>query len=179
MSRYNLPMPRAVKKSATKPERDILQLIAAEDHRPQHTSRRIGIHTSTAGGVEPPPSAPGAWVATPFRSSAPARACGGPTTSPPSSARPWPGCARIRPEAAGHPRQLPHQCRGNNCEFLEKSVGAFRAELERAVSLGAEYVVLHPGSYRGCSREEGLSNACAAIARATEGSTWRSTGSRC
>jgi len=50
-------MPRAVKKSATSPERDILKLISASEHRPQpgshlSTSRRIGIHTSTAGGVD-------------------------------------------------------------------------------------------------------------------------------
>jgi deoxyribonuclease-4 len=58
---------------------------------------------------------------------------------------------------------------GMNCEILEKSVSAFRAEMERAISLGAEYVVLHPGSYRGCSREEGLANACKAILRACDG----------
>src|SRR6202051_3921505 len=52
-------MPRAVKKSATTPERDILKLIAAAEHRPQPASRRIGIHTSTAGGVET--SAERAW----------------------------------------------------------------------------------------------------------------------
>ena len=45
---------------------------------------------------------------------------------------------------------------GTNPEMLEKSVSAFRAEMERAISLHAEYVVLHPGSFRDCSREEGL-----------------------
>ncbi len=37
---------------STKPEKDILKLIPASEHRPQPSSRRIGIHTSTAGGVE-------------------------------------------------------------------------------------------------------------------------------
>ena len=58
---------------------------------------------------------------------------------------------------------------GTNPEMLEKSVAAFRAEMERAISLRAEYVVLHPGSFRGCSRQEGLANACAALARAADG----------
>jgi len=58
---------------------------------------------------------------------------------------------------------------GTNPEMLEKSVSAFRAEMERAISLHAEYVVLHPGSFRDCGREQGLANACAAIARAADG----------
>ncbi len=41
-------------------------------------------------------------------------------------------------------------------EFHRKSVAAFRGELERALALCAEYLVLHPGSFRGRSREEGL-----------------------
>lgn len=38
----------------------------------------------------------------------------------------------------------------------ERSVEAFRAELERAVTLGAEYLVLHPGSHRGQTVERAL-----------------------
>lgn len=37
-----------------------------------------------------------------------------------------------------------------------KSVAAFRAELERAAALGADYLVAHPGSYRGQTLEEGI-----------------------
>jgi len=37
-----------------------------------------------------------------------------------------------------------------------KSVEAFRGELERAISIGAEYLVAHPGNYRGQSREQGI-----------------------
>jgi deoxyribonuclease-4 len=58
---------------------------------------------------------------------------------------------------------------GTNPEILEKSVSALRAEMERGISLHAEYVVLHPGSFRSCSREEGIANACEAIARASDG----------
>jgi deoxyribonuclease-4 len=34
-------------------------------------------------------------------------------------------------------------------EVREKSVAAFRGEIERALALGAEYLVLHPGSWKG------------------------------
>ncbi len=37
-----------------------------------------------------------------------------------------------------------------------KSIAAFRGELERAHAIGAEYLVLHPGSYRGHTPEEGI-----------------------
>lgn len=37
-----------------------------------------------------------------------------------------------------------------------KSIDAFRGELERAHAIGAEYLVLHPGSYKGASIEQGI-----------------------
>jgi deoxyribonuclease-4 len=37
-----------------------------------------------------------------------------------------------------------------------KSIACFRAELERAAAIGAEFLVVHPGSYRGSSVEEGI-----------------------
>ena len=42
-------MPRAVAKSV---EKDILKLIPPPAKPPRLTHRRIGIHTSTAGGVD-------------------------------------------------------------------------------------------------------------------------------
>jgi deoxyribonuclease-4 len=48
-------------------------------------------------------------------------------------------------------------------------VEAFRGELERALALCAEYLVLHPGSFRGGSREEGLDRVAAAIQVAARG----------
>ena len=49
------------------------------------------------------------------------------------------------------------------------SIKAFRGEVERALALGAEYLVLHPGSWRGMTREQGLELAAESIQRATEG----------
>src|SRR5271165_5266647 len=54
-------------------------------------------------------------------------------------------------------------------EVRKKSVAAFRGEIERALALGAEYLVLHPGSWRGLTREEGLALAAESIAEAING----------
>jgi deoxyribonuclease-4 len=56
-----------------------------------------------------------------------------------------------------------------NQTFLQKSVQAFRSELERALALCADYLVLHPGSFRGMSREEGLARVVESLSAAAEG----------
>jgi deoxyribonuclease-4 len=53
--------------------------------------------------------------------------------------------------------------------FLKKSIEAFRGELQRALAVCAEYLVLHPGSFRGADREAGLLQTAAAIAAAAQG----------
>jgi deoxyribonuclease-4 len=53
--------------------------------------------------------------------------------------------------------------------FLKKSIEAFRGEIERALAVCAEYLVLHPGSFRGTDREKGLMQTAAAIAAAAHG----------
>ena len=58
-------------------------------------------------------------------------------------------------------------------EVREKSVTAFRGEIERALALGAEYLVLHPGSWKGLTRDEGLRLAAESIARAIDGLAWQ------
>jgi deoxyribonuclease-4 len=50
-----------------------------------------------------------------------------------------------------------------------KSIAAFREELERAAAIGAEYLVLHPGSYRGRSVEEGVADFVTALRDAATG----------
>lgn len=51
-----------------------------------------------------------------------------------------------------------------------KSIDAFRGEIERAEAIGAEYLVVHPGSYRGQSVEEGIAAVALALRDAAEGS---------
>src|SRR5437660_2578914 len=53
--------------------------------------------------------------------------------------------------------------------FLKKSIEAFQREIERALTLCAEYLVLHAGSFRGMDREKGLLQTAAAIAAASRG----------
>lgn len=61
-------------------------------------------------------------------------------------------------------------------DFRDKSVTAFRGEIERALDFGAEYLVLHPGSWKGMTRDEGLRLAAESIERAMEGIAWQGTG---
>ena len=49
------------------------------------------------------------------------------------------------------------------------SVAAFRGEVERALALGAEYLVLHPGSWKGLTRDEGVRLAAESIEKAIDG----------
>lgn len=56
----------------------------------------------------------------------------------------------------------------------QKSIVAFRGELERAAAIGAEYLVLHPGNYKGRSVEEGIAAFALALAEAAQGFVFRS-----
>jgi deoxyribonuclease IV len=59
-------------------------------------------------------------------------------------------------------------------EIRAKSIAAFRGELDRAAAIGAEYLVLHPGHYRGRSVEEGIATFVLGLKEAAEG--FRSSG---
>ena len=54
-------------------------------------------------------------------------------------------------------------------EIRRKSIEAFRGELVRAIAIGAEYLVAHPGNYKGLSIEQGIHNVLAGIAEAAQG----------
>jgi deoxyribonuclease-4 len=60
-------------------------------------------------------------------------------------------------------------------EVREKSIACLRLEIERALTLGADHLVLHPGSWKGLSRSEGLRLAAESIERAVDGIPWQST----
>jgi deoxyribonuclease-4 len=51
----------------------------------------------------------------------------------------------------------------------DKSIAAFRGELERAAVIGADYLVLHPGNYRGRSCEDGIASFAIALHEASKG----------
>ena len=55
-------------------------------------------------------------------------------------------------------------------EFIRtKSVEAFRGELERAIAIGAEYLIAHPGNYKGLTIERGILNVLEGVAEAARG----------
>lgn len=74
-----------------------------------------------------------------------------------------------------HTSYLVNVC-SQSSETREKSVAAFRGEIERALAFGAEYLVLHPGSWKGLTRDEGLKLAADSIERAIDGLPWQGTG---
>jgi deoxyribonuclease-4 len=58
----------------------------------------------------------------------------------------------------------------------EKSIDAFTGELQRALLIGADYLVAHPGNYKGQTVEQGMLNVAEAVAlawRAVDGSLKR------
>ena len=136
---------------------------------PLTTSRRIGIHTSIAGGVENAAARAYRLGCNTFQIF---------STSP----RQWQpySLAKSQCDTMSQLRQkydlnplVIHSnylinLAGINPSFLKKSIAAFRGELERALALCANYLVLHPGSFRGSSREDGLHRAAVSIAQASE-----------
>jgi deoxyribonuclease-4 len=57
----------------------------------------------------------------------------------------------------------------NDPEIRRKSVEAFRDEIERGIAIGADYLVVHPGSARGGSVEQAIVNCGAAVSQAAAG----------
>jgi deoxyribonuclease-4 len=51
----------------------------------------------------------------------------------------------------------------------QKSVAAFRGELDRAAAIGAEYLIVHPGNYKGQSLEQGLAAFVLGLAESAHG----------
>jgi deoxyribonuclease-4 len=137
---------------------------------PRLTSHRIGIHTSTAGGVSNAAERAYRLGCNTFQIFS-------------SSPRQWAPydlgefqCAEMHRLRAKydvkplviHTNYLVNLASANEV-FLKKSMEAFRDEVERALRLRAEYLVLHPGSFRGANREQGLLRTTAAIAASTNG----------
>lgn len=73
-----------------------------------------------------------------------------------------------------HTNYLVNVCSQNE-DTRKKSIDAFRGEIERALDYGSEYLVLHPGSWKGLTRDEGLKLAADSIAQAIDGLAWQGT----
>ena len=149
-------------------EQDILKLPAPKVPPPR-TSRRIGIHTSTAGGVETAAERAYRLGCSTFQvfSSSPRQ--WKPYALAPSQCEVMNSLRKkydLSPLVI-HTNYLVNLAGGNE-EFHRKSIEAFRNEVQRALALCADYLVLHPGSFRGSSREEGLAKVAASITEATQ-----------
>jgi deoxyribonuclease-4 len=157
-------MPRSLAR-----EQDILKRPLPK-RPPRLTSRRVGIHTSTAGGVQNAAERAYRLGCNTFQIFS-------------SSPRQWAPyelgesqCAemnRLRVKydlkpLVIHTNYLVNLASPNEV-FLQKSLEAFRGEVERALRLCAEYLVLHPGSFRGADRQQGILRTAAAIAASTQG----------
>ena len=140
-------------------------------------AKRIGIHLGTAGGASKAVERAREIGANTFQifSSSP-RMWRAPKVDPKQA-------ERMRELRAAldvgplviHTSYLVNVCSQSN-EVREKSIAAFRGEIERALELGAEYLVLHPGSWKGLTRDEGLRLAADSIERAIGGLPWQGTG---
>jgi deoxyribonuclease-4 len=54
-------------------------------------------------------------------------------------------------------------------EIRMKSIATFRGELDRAATVGADFLVVHPGSYKGQTIDDAISACAAGLCQATEG----------
>ena len=139
-------------------------------------AKRIGIHLGTTGGASNAVEQARAIGANTFQifSSSP-RMWRAPKVDPKQAAR----MKELRAALDVSPLVIHTSYLVNVCsqtdEVREKSVMAFRGEIERALTLGAEFLVLHPGSWKGLTRDEGLTLAADSIARAIDGLAWQGT----
>jgi deoxyribonuclease IV len=139
-------------------------------------TKRIGIHLGTSGGASNAVLRAEEIGANTFQIFS-------------ASPRMW-RASKVKPEEAArmkelrakhnvgplviHTSYLVNVCSQND-EVRQKSIVAFRGEIQRALDLGAEYLVLHPGSFKGMTRDEGLKLAADSIEKSIDGLAWKGT----
>ncbi|HEX5431549.1 MAG TPA: deoxyribonuclease IV [Bryobacteraceae bacterium] len=131
---------------------------------------RIGIHTSIAGSLERSAHRAAELGANTFQIFS-------------SSPRQWKPSVLSRPAIellqrererrdltplAIHDNYLINLAAANE-EIRMRSIESFRGELERAIAIGAEYLVAHPGNYKGLSVERGILHFVESVAAAANG----------
>jgi deoxyribonuclease-4 len=139
-------------------------------------AKRIGVHLGTAGGASNAVERAKEIGANTFQifSSSP-RMWRAPKVDPKQAERMRELRAKLDVgPLVIHTSYLVNVC-SQSSEIREKSVAAFRGEIERALAWGAEYLVLHPGSWKGLTRDEGLKLAADSIERAIDKLPWQET----
>jgi len=140
-------------------------------------TKRIGVHLGTAGGASNAVERAREIGANTFQifSSSP-RMWRAPKVDPAQAERMRTLRAKLDVgPLVIHTSYLVNVC-SQSSEIREKSVAAFRGDIERALAWGAEYLVLHPGSWKGLTRDEGLKLAADSIERAMDGLPWQGSG---
>src|ERR1700733_12883283 len=140
-------------------------------------SKRIGVHLGTAGGAASSVERARQIGANTFQifSSSP-RMWRAPKVDPAQATRMRELRAKLDVgPLVIHTSYLVNVC-SQSSDIREKSIAAFRGEIERALAWGAEYLVLHPGSWKGLTRDEGLKLAADSIERAIDKLPWQGTG---
>jgi deoxyribonuclease IV len=131
---------------------------------------RIGIHTSIAGALERSALKAGELGANTFQIFS-------------SSPRQWKASVpslpairllnRAREKYDLYPLAIHDNYLINLASSHEKiralSIEAFRAELERAAAIGAEYLIAHPGNYKGHTVEQGIHHFLEGVGLAAHG----------
>ena len=139
-------------------------------------TKRIGIHLGTSGGASNAVLRAEEIGANTFQIfSASPRMWRAPKVKPEEAARMKELRAKhdVGPLVI-HTSYLVNVCSQND-EVRQKSIVAFRGEIQRALEFGAEYLVLHPGSYKGMTRDEGLKLAADSIEKSIDGLAWQGT----
>ena len=140
-------------------------------------AKRIGVHLGTAGGASNAVEKAREIGANTFQffSSSP-RMWRAPKVDPKQAERMRELRAKLDvTPIVIHTSYLVNVCSQTD-DIREKSIAAFRGEIERALTFGADYLVLHPGSWNGLTREQGLKLAADSITRAIDGLPWQGTG---
>lgn len=140
-------------------------------------SRKIGVHLSTTGGVAATvrrASAMGAGTLQIFSSSPRMWRASKISAEHGRDTRTARAELSIGPLVI-HTSYLVNVCSQTD-DVRQKSIVCFRGEIERALALGAEYLVIHPGSYRGMTRQQGLVLAAESIEKSIEGLPWQGSG---
>ena len=132
---------------------------------------RIGLHTSTAGSLENAAAEALELGANTFQIfSASPRMWRAPAPSPVAIAKL--NALRQKHDLGPlviHDNYLINLCAADP-EIRAKSIAAFRGEVDRAIAIGAEYLVMHPGSAKGhASTEDAIATFAASIEEACRG----------
>lgn len=131
---------------------------------------RIGIHTSISGSLEKAALKAHELGANTFQIFSASPRMWRAVAPDPAQIRPL---KRAREKYGLHPLVIHDNYLINlaSCDetLRQRSMQAFRGEIERAVAIGADYLVAHPGNCKGHSIEEGIYAVIRSLAEASQG----------